>query len=113
MEQSDFTFEKMKNNNTKKDDEAPPTTRDNSGNLLMDAPGYIDPDLQDLLLTDITTKELQVIAEVMEVEYLGQAVFPGTFPAMGIITGQNNRLMVSLVCDARQQRKFLLSTSSF
>jgi hypothetical protein len=65
----------------------------------MDPPsGYIKPNLQDLLLMDITGEELRVIADEMEVNYLGPAAFPGTFPAMGRIGGQNNQLMVSLVC---------------
>ncbi|KAJ3030873.1 UNVERIFIED_CONTAM: hypothetical protein HDU68_007516 [Siphonaria sp. JEL0065] len=64
----------------------------------MDLPGYIKPDLQDLRLTDVTAKELRVIAEAMDVDYLGPAAFPGTFPAVGRIKGQNHRLMVPLVC---------------
>jgi hypothetical protein len=64
----------------------------------MDPPGYIKPDLQDFLLTDITCKEL---ADELEVDYLGPAAFPGTFPAIGNIKGLNHRLMVSLVCRRR------------
>ncbi|OAJ44153.1 hypothetical protein BDEG_27419 [Batrachochytrium dendrobatidis JEL423] len=100
-------------------DDPSPTTSDSSGHSLMDAPGYIKPDLQDLLLTDITAKELRVIAETMEVDYLGPAVFPGTFPAMGNIKGQNYRLMVPLVCRRRTTKDvpsvniiFLIDTGS-
>ena len=63
-----------------------PTKSDSSGNSLMDPPSaYIKPDLQDLLLTDITATELRVIAVELEVDYLGPSAFPGTFPAMGNI----------------------------
>jgi hypothetical protein len=85
----------------KQSDDPSPTTSDSSGHSLMDPPGYIKPDLQDLLLTDITAKELRVIADELEVDYLGPAAFPGTFPAIGNIKGQNHRLMVPLVCRRR------------
>ena len=92
---------------------------DPSGHSLMDLPGYIKPDLQDFLLTDITAKGLRVIAETMDVDYLGPAAFPGTFPAMGNIWTPNHRLMVPLVC-RRQTTKdvpsvniiFLIDTGS-
>jgi hypothetical protein len=85
----------------------------------MDAPGYIKPSLQDFLLTDIGAKELREIGKVMEVEYLGHASFPGTFPVEGTIWDPNHRLMVNLVC--RRQTKsdapscniiFLIDTGS-
>ncbi|EGF81255.1 hypothetical protein BATDEDRAFT_33105 [Batrachochytrium dendrobatidis JAM81] len=92
---------------------------DSSGHLLMDAPGYIKPDLQDLLLTDITAKELRVIAEAMEVDYLGPAAFPGMFPAAGRIWVPNHRLMVTLVCRRQTTKEasacniiFLIDTGS-
>jgi hypothetical protein len=69
-----------------------------TGLLIMDPPGYIKPVLQDFLLTDITAEKLQDIAYLLDVDYLGPAAFPGTFPAMGFIGARNNRLMVSLVC---------------
>ncbi|KAI9096246.1 hypothetical protein DFS34DRAFT_160611 [Phlyctochytrium arcticum] len=100
-------------------DDRSPTTSDSSGHSLMDPPGYIKPDLQDLLLTDITAKELRVIAEAMEVDYLGPAAFPGTFPAAGEIWDPNHRLMVSLVCRRRTAKEaparnviFLIDTGS-
>ena len=66
----------------------------------MDPPGYINPSLQDLLLTDI---ELREIARTMEVEYLGHASFPRLFPVEGRFWVPNHRLMVNLVC--RRQTK--------
>lgn len=103
----------------KQGDKPSPTTSDSNGHSLMDPPGYIKPDLQDLLLTDITAKELRVIAEAMDVDYLGIAAFPGTFPALGNIKGQNNRLMVPLVCRRRTTKDvpsiniiFLIDTGS-
>ncbi|KAJ2989791.1 hypothetical protein HDV02_004772, partial [Globomyces sp. JEL0801] len=103
----------------KQSDDPSPTTSDSSGHSLMDPPGYIKPDLQDLLLTDITAKELRVIAAELEVDYLGPAAFPGTFPAVGDIRGDNHRLMVPLVCRRRAQKEaparniiFLLDTGS-
>ena len=103
----------------KQSDDHSPTKSDSSGQSLMDPPGYIKPDLQDLLLTDITAKELRVIAEAMEVDYLGPAAFPGTFPAMGRIWIPNHRLMISLVCRRQTTKEaparniiFLIDTGS-
>jgi hypothetical protein len=100
----------------KQSDDHSPTKIDSR---LMDPPGYIKPDLQDLLLTDITAKELRVIAAELEVDYLGPAAFPGTFPAIGRIRGQNHRLMLSLVCRSRTTKEaaarniiFLIDTGS-
>lgn len=85
----------------------------------MDSPGYIKPDLHDLLLTDITANELRVIAAELEVDYLGQAVFPRKFPAMGRGRGYNHRLMVPLVCRRQTTKQvptiniiFLIDTGS-
>ena len=61
----------------------------------MDCPGYIKPDLQDFLLTDINVR---VIATKLEVDYLRPAAFPRTFPVMGRIQAPNHRLMAPLVC---------------
>ena len=87
--------------------------------LVMDAPGYIKPELQNFLLTDITAKELRVIAAELEVDYLGPAAFPGTFPAVGDIRGLNHRLIVSLVCRRQTTKQatsvniiFLINTGS-
>ncbi|ORY53038.1 hypothetical protein BCR33DRAFT_711428 [Rhizoclosmatium globosum] len=87
--------------------------------MVHDDTRYIKPELQDFLLTDITSKELRNIAETMEVDYLGPATFPGTFPVVGIIKYQNHRLMVSLVCRRRTSKDapsvniiFLIDTGS-
>jgi hypothetical protein len=69
------------------------------GFSIHDPPGYIKPSDQDLLLTDITEKELLTIANLLEVENLSPATtFPGAFPVKGRIHGLNKRLMVNLVC---------------
>ncbi|KAK6098245.1 hypothetical protein MT418_002292 [Batrachochytrium dendrobatidis] len=68
---------------------------------LMDPPGYIKPSLQNFLLTDIDSKELRIIAAAMELEYLGPASFPGSFPVEGTIWVPNHRLMVNLACRRR------------
>jgi hypothetical protein len=79
-----------------------PIKSNNSGHSLMDPPGYIKPSLQDLLLTDIDSKELRTIAAAMELEYLGPAAsFPGSFPVEGTIWAPNHRLMVNLACRRR------------
>lgn len=100
-------------------DEPSPNNSDDSGHYLMDPPGYINPSQQDLLLSDITAKELGVIAAAMELEYLGLASFPGSFPVDGRIWAPNHRLMINLVC--RRQTKldsptrniiFLVNTGS-
>lgn len=95
----------------------PLPTKSNISSIL-DPPGYIKPSLQDLLLTDITAKELLNIAKRLGVEYLGKAEFPGVFPVNGSVEGVNKRLMVNLVCK-RQSRTspsinvvFLINTGS-
>ena len=109
----------QQNSNKIPSDKTSPTSSDESGRSLMDPPGYIKPSLQDLLLTDINAKELREIARTMEVEYLGHASFPGSFPVEGRIWVPNHRLMVNLVC--RRQTKsdsptrnivFLIDTGS-
>ncbi len=96
-----------------------PTTRKSSTYSIHDPPGYIKPSLQDMLLTDITAKELLKIAEILEVDYLGPAAeFPGSFPTSGFIYGNNNRLMVSLSCRRKKDDSkpiniiFLINTGS-
>jgi hypothetical protein len=91
-----------------KNDNLSPTKSDENGHSLMDPPGYIKPCLQDLLLTDIDSKELRIIAEAMELEYLGPASFPGSFPVDGRIWPPNHRLLVNLVC--RRQAKSVSPT---
>jgi hypothetical protein len=61
----------------------------------MDPPGYIKPSLQDLLLTDIDSK---AIAAAMELEYLGPASFPGSFPVEGTVWAPKHTLKVNLAC---------------
>lgn len=75
-----------------------------TGYLPLESPGYINPEVQDLLLTDITAKDLRFIATELEVDYVGPAAFPGTFSVVGNIKGQNCRLMISLVCRNRTAR---------
>lgn len=79
-----------------------PTYSDNS---VHDPAGYIEPSLQDLLITDITAENLPDIARLLDVEYLGAAKFPGQFPAEGRILGSNHRLMISLVCQRQSKRE--------
>ncbi|TPX47617.1 hypothetical protein CcCBS67573_g10238 [Chytriomyces confervae] len=69
--------------------------------------------------TSPLSNELRVIAETMEVDYLGPAAFPGKFPAVGRIKGQNHRLMVPLVCRRQTTKQapsvniiFLIDTGS-
>jgi hypothetical protein len=87
--------------------------------IIVDAIGYIKPDLQDFLLTDLGANELRSIAQMMEVDYLGPASFPGSFPAEGRIQGLNKRLMISLVCRRQSQKEgpalniiFIINTAS-
>jgi hypothetical protein len=69
---------------------------------IHDPPGYIQPSLQDLYLTDMTAEELLSVAQVLGVGYLSStATFPGSFPVDGEIYGLNNRLMMNLVCRRR------------
>jgi hypothetical protein len=79
-----------------------PTTSESSTYSIHDPPGYIEPSLQDMLLTDITAEKLLSVAEVLGVGYLSPAAkFPGSFPVDGEIYGPNNRLMINLFCRRR------------
>ena len=96
-----------------------PATRKSSTYSIHDPPGYIEPSLQDMLLTDITAEELLKIAERLGVDYLGPAAeFPCSFPKSGKIHGNNKRLMVSLSCCRKKENSkpiniiFLIDTSS-
>eukprot|EP00842_Homolaphlyctis_polyrhiza_P002620 jgi/Hompol1/3359/HPOL_006527-RA len=80
------------------EDSSPTNSVPSSDSSIIDPPGYIAPSAQDLLLTDIDERTLVSIAELLDVEYLGAAQFPGPFPVEGIVAGRNNRLMVNLVC---------------
>ncbi|KAI3650681.1 hypothetical protein MP228_004162 [Amoeboaphelidium protococcarum] len=76
-----------------------PKTSESRTYSIHDPPGYINPSLQDMLLTDITAEELLKIAERLGVDYLGPAAeFPCSFPKSGKLHGNNRRLMVSLSC---------------
>ena len=77
----------------------------NSYYCIHDPPGYIDPSLQDFLLTDITGENLLNIAENLDVEYVGKAEFPGAFPVIGNIVGLNKKLMVNLACKRRRPKE--------
>lgn len=61
-----------------------------SGTLLMDPPGFIRPDVQNFTSTEITPEVLRLIAKVLEVDYLGRAVYPGTFPVRGSLYGEKS-----------------------
>jgi hypothetical protein len=96
-----------------------PTTSESNTYSIHDPPGYIEPSLQDMLLTDITAEKLLSIAEVLGVGYLSPAAtFPGSFPVDGEIYGPNNRLMINLVCRRRGRNTqainviFLIDTGS-
>ena len=86
--------------------------------LVLDAPGYIKPCEQNLLLADITPQMLKDVAFALELEYLKSASFPGSFPVTGKIWSINNRLMINLVCCLRTADSparnivFLLCTGS-
>ena len=79
-----------------------PTGSDDS--LMMDAPGgYIPPDQQDMMLTDITSTVLHSEECTARIgwgkKYLSEAKsFPLEWPAAGFFYGINRRLMISLPC---------------
>jgi hypothetical protein len=77
-----------------------PTGSDDS---LVDPPGYIAPDQQDMMLTDITSAMLHSNECSITIgrgkEYLSPAdSIQLPWPATGIIFGYNKRLMISLPC---------------
>jgi len=90
-----------------------------ANSIIHDPPGYIQPSLQDLILTDIHADELLSIATRLGVDYVGPApTFPGSFPVEGLVSGPNKRLMVSLTCRAEGNNPkaintiFLINTGS-
>ena len=70
---------------------------------IVDPPGYIPPDQQDMMLTDITSEILHSHKCTVSIgkgyEYLSEATqFPQKWPASGCVYGYNKRLMISLPC---------------
>ena len=66
---------------------------------IHDPPGYIAPDVQDLLLLDVTHNTLcSSIANLLDVEYLGPAKMFTSFPTKGKLFGLNSRLMINFSC---------------
>ena len=87
---------------TTKSKDMSPTSSEES---ICDPPGYIAPDQQDLLLTDITTKILRSDDMTLRVghgiiKYLSHAeAFPGGLTmAQRSLFGINSRLMINFVC---------------
>jgi hypothetical protein len=96
-----------------------------SEDSLVDPPGHIAPDQQDMMLTDITSKILHSSECSITIgrgkAYLSPAdSIQVPWPATGIVYGYNRRLMISLPCRrARSDRGhkvlnvfFLLDTGS-
>ena len=66
---------------------------------IHDPPGYIAPDMQDLLLLDVSHNTLcSSIANLLDVEYLGPAKMLTSFPLKGKLFGLNSRLMINFSC---------------
>mmetsp|Transcript_51196 Transcript_51196/g.57997 ORF Transcript_51196/g.57997 Transcript_51196/m.57997 type:complete len:218 (+) Transcript_51196:170-823(+) len=69
--------------------------------LLVDPPGYIAPEQQDMMLLDITSAVLHRETHAIGCgkEYLSPVDhFPLSWPAAGVIFGLNQRLMINLPC---------------
>lgn len=110
---------------TKSTTNTSPTTSESSGASVVDPPGYIAPNQQDMLLTDITSAVLHS-GEMTQAcgrgaGYLSSAAsFPETWPVTGVIHGLNKRLMINLVCQRVSRRPdspllnvyFLVNTGS-
>ncbi|RKP16182.1 hypothetical protein ROZALSC1DRAFT_17914, partial [Rozella allomycis CSF55] len=72
--------------------------------LLHDPPGYIKPNMQDFLFTDVSMDKLKNdISQALEVQYLSSAAFPSTFPVEGSVLGGNHRSMINLACRRRSK----------
>jgi hypothetical protein len=105
-----------------KTDTTSPTSREES---IVDPRGYIAPDQQDMLFSDITSEILHADKMTRVCgrgnAYLSDAVsFPEKpWPATGIFYGINHRLMINLVCQRAKRREhpirhvfFLVDTGS-
>lgn len=101
------------------------TSPTSSEESIVDPPGYIAPDQQDMLLSDITSAVLHS-DQMTRVcgrgkSYLSDAMsFPERpWPATGVFYGLNHRLMINLVCQRASRREqpirnvyFLVDTGS-
>ena len=77
--------------------------------MLMDSPDYIDPKLEDILLTDLSEDDLKLgIANRFEIGYLTEATSPPVFPVSGILFGNNLRAIVPLVVKLKLVKLVLL-----
>jgi hypothetical protein len=103
------TPETPKPTNSTSPETASPTGSDDS---LVDPPGYIAPDQQDMMLIDITSQILHSNKCSVTIgrgkEYLRHAdSIQLPWPARGIVFGYNKRLMISLPCRrARSDRGY-------
>lgn len=90
---------------SKESETASPAGSSGSDDSLVDPPGYIAPDQQDMMLTDITSEILHSLKCTLSIgsgkPYLSEAEadsFPLSWPATGVIFGYNKRLMINLPC---------------
>lgn len=72
-----------------------------SDDSLVNPPGYVSPEQQDMMLFDVTSDILH--GATLEIgrgkEYLSPAdSFPLSWPVTGVIFGHNKRLMINLPC---------------
>lgn len=90
-----------------------------SDSLVQDARDFIEPMQQDLLLTDVTEDVVYSnIGPMLGVEYLASShVAKPSFPVRGCLYGNNNRIMVNLLCRKKVDQRalnviFLVDTGS-
>ena len=80
-----------------------PTSSEES--VLHDNPDYMPPSQQDILLLDVTSKNLHnKISAELGVIYLSAAADPQSSPLFGRLYGLNKRLMVNVVTRHRSRR---------
>ncbi|TPX34993.1 hypothetical protein SmJEL517_g02494 [Synchytrium microbalum] len=83
---------------------------------IMDAIGFIDPALQDMMLSDITEEIIQAdIARELGVNYLSLSTATPSWPVEGIVYGENLRAMINLVVQRKECKInviFLIDTES-
>ena len=83
---------------------------------IMEAIGFIDPALQDMMLSDITEEIIEAdIARELGINYLSISTATPSWPVEGIVYGENLRAMINLVVQRKECKVnviFLIDTGS-
>ena len=83
--------------------------------MPIDPENYIPPSCYDVLITDISDKDLEQVAKEFDISQYGAAENPSSTPSRGIFYGENLRLFIPLTVERKGKSiwvMFLYDTGS-